>query len=188
MVGVDTSTTGTGVVAADAAVPCTGQSLDVDLGWALGTVKRAYLNAADDVVARVPGGPRGYLVLATAGRGQPSSQLALAQHLGVDRTVMTYLLDDLEQAGLVERRPDPADRRARRVLMTEAGRALLAELREELGHAEERLLEPLDEQDRVTFRSLLQRLARAVGPADPCQMLQTIMQAGAGTPARRRRR
>ena len=36
---------------------------------------------------------------------------------------MTYLLDDLEQAGLIERRPEPADRRARRVVATDAGRA-----------------------------------------------------------------
>jgi hypothetical protein len=34
-------------------------------------------------------------VLAAATRGEPGSQLALAQHLGVDRTVMTYLVDDL---------------------------------------------------------------------------------------------
>ena len=68
-------------------------------------------------------GARGYLVLAVAGQGEPKSQLALAQHLGVDRTAMTYLLDDLEAAGLVERRPDPADRRARRVTLTDAGQA-----------------------------------------------------------------
>ena len=89
----------------------TAQCAEVDLGWALGAVLRSYLNAAAGVVGAVPGGGRGYLVLDTAGRGEPKSQLALAQFLGVDRTMMTYLLDDLEQAGLVERRPDPADRR-----------------------------------------------------------------------------
>ncbi len=166
----------------------TAQSVDVDLGWALGTVKRAYLDAAGDVVAEVPGGPRGYLVLVTSGRGEPKSQLALAQHLGVDRTVMTYLLDDLEQAGLVERRPDPTDRRARRVLITESGRALLCAMRTRLRHAEDELLEPLDEQDRVTFRTLLQRLATAIAPADPCQMMETIVEAGACDSSSRRKR
>ena len=38
---------------------------------------------------------------------------------------MTYLLDDLEKAGLIERRPDPADRRARRIAATASGRRLL---------------------------------------------------------------
>ena len=162
-------------------------SVDVDLGWALGTLKRAYLVAAGEALAGVPGGWRGYLVLVTTSRGEPSSQLALAQHLGVDRTVMTYLIDDLEQAGLVERRPDPADRRARRVMITESGRALLAELKDVLRRTEDTLLEPLDEQERVTLRTLLQRLARAIGPADPCQLIKTIMQSDVAGPPRRRR-
>jgi DNA-binding transcriptional MocR family regulator len=59
--------------------------------------------------------------LDAAAHGAVGSQLALAQHLGIDRTVMTYLLDDLEAAGLIERRPDPADRRARRVVATQLG-------------------------------------------------------------------
>jgi len=53
-------------------------------------------------------------VLVAAARGNARNQLALAQQLGVDRTVMTYLIDDLERAGYVERRPDPADRRSAR--------------------------------------------------------------------------
>jgi DNA-binding MarR family transcriptional regulator len=37
---------------------------------------------------------------------------------------MTYLLDDLEAASLIERRPDPADRRARRIVATQKGNEL----------------------------------------------------------------
>src|ERR1700710_2642901 len=91
--------------------PC-GNALADDLGWGLGTVFRAYVTAAHAAVADLPGGPRGYQVLSAAAHGTVGSQLALAQHLGVDRTVMTYLLDDLQAAGLIERRPDPADPRA----------------------------------------------------------------------------
>ena len=90
-----------------------GDGLADDLGWGLGTVFRAYVSAAHGAVAGLPGGPRGYQVLSAAAKGAVGSQLALAQHLGIDRTVMTYLLDDLEAANLIERRPDPADRRAR---------------------------------------------------------------------------
>ncbi len=100
----------------------TPAELDADLGWSLGAVMRAYLRAAAAVVADVPGGPRGHQVLAAAARGGASTQLALAHHLGVDRTVMTYLLDDLERAGLVARRPDPADRRAGTLRLTPRGR------------------------------------------------------------------
>ena len=106
----------------------TPSGVEAELGWALGTVTRAHLRAAQDVVGGLPGGPRGYQVLAAAATGAAGSQLALGRQLGVDRTVMTYLLDELEQAGLVERTPDPTDRRARRITLTEDGRARLCAL------------------------------------------------------------
>ena len=79
-----------------------------DLGWGLAVVFRAYVKAADAVTEGIPGGHRGYQVLVAAARDEPGSQAALAQRLGIDRTVMTYLLDDLEAADLVARQPDPA--------------------------------------------------------------------------------
>src|SRR4051794_26943600 len=95
--------------------------LQSDLGWALGVVLRNYAKGAQTVIADVPGGPRGFQVLPSAVAGIVCTQLALANKLGIDRTVMTYLLDDLEKAGLIERQPDPADRRARRIVATDAG-------------------------------------------------------------------
>src|SRR6266699_2789112 len=117
-------------------------TLKNDLGWALGALSRSYLQAVAATFADVPGGPRGYQVLAAAARDEHGSQLALAQHLGVDRTVMTYLLDSL-----IERRPDPADRRARRVVATARGRALLGELGERLRAAEDQVLSGLDRDE-----------------------------------------
>ena len=135
-------------------------TLSNDLGWALGALSRCYLKSVAATFADVPGGPRGYQVLAAAARDEHGSQLALAQHLGVDRTVMTYLLDSLAEAGLIERRPDPADRRARRIVATTRGRAVLDELSERLRAAEDQVLAGLDDDgDRQTFRALLQRLA-----------------------------
>ena len=150
-------------------------TLSSDLGWALGVVSRFYVKAAAATFAEVPGGSRGYQVLAAAARDEHGSQLALAQHLGVDRTVMTYLLDSLAEAGLVERRPDPADRRARRIVATAHGRALLDKLGERLREAEDQVLAGLDEaEDRQVFRALLQRLSLHAATAlestsaDPC--------------------
>src|SRR3954469_15239025 len=105
----------------------TPQSVESDLGWALGTVMRNYLRAVGEVVADVPGGPRGYQVLAACGREGPRTQLALARQLGVDRTAMNYLLDGLPAARPVERSPDPTDRRSGRVELTEPGNARLCE-------------------------------------------------------------
>jgi DNA-binding MarR family transcriptional regulator len=157
-----------GPVSATPAAPassCAG--LDADLGWTLGVVFRAYLRAATSVTDDLPGGPRGYQVLAAAARDEPGSQSSLAQRLGVDRTVMTYLLDELVTAGLVERRADPADRRSRRVAATEHGQAVLDQVDSRLHEAEAHVLAGLDEADRGLLRSLLQRLAAHVNELDP---------------------
>jgi len=143
-------------------------ALSNDLGWALGVVFRGYVKATHEALADLPGGPRGYQVLAAADGDEHGSQLALAQHLGVDRTVMTYLLDDLEAAGLIERRPDPADRRARRIVATPDGRSCLTRLDARLRAAEEQLLSGLDTgQDRQVFRTLLRRLALHADAGEP---------------------
>jgi DNA-binding MarR family transcriptional regulator len=130
-----------------------------DLGWSLGTVFRRYLDASRIALADVPGGPRGFQVLAAVARDQAGTQLALARHLGIDRTVMTYLLDDLERAGLVQRVPDPQDRRARRVRATAAGEVLLADLVERRAQVEADLLSGLPDAEREALRSTLGWLA-----------------------------
>ena len=73
---------------------------------------------------------------------------------------MTYLLDELEKAGLVERRPDPTDRRAKKVLITDAGSAALADHSERVSERESRLLAPLDAAEAAAFSSMLVRVAR----------------------------
>lgn len=136
-------------------------ALDTDLGWAIRMVSAAFRRVATDSVADLPGGARGYLVLvALAGGGEPPSQLALAKEVSLDRTVMTYLLDDLEADDLVTRKPDPRDRRARQVLITGTGRTRLAQVRESLGAAEARLLADLSPKDAEQLRTLLARVAQ----------------------------
>jgi DNA-binding MarR family transcriptional regulator len=91
---------------------------------------------------------------------------------------MTYLLDDLEGASLIERRPDPADRRARRVVATQLGTELLTTLNDRLRAAEAHLLAPLDEDARETFRALVRLLATQIAPLDPldspCELAQEV--------------
>lgn len=156
-------------------------ALGNDFGWALGVLFRAYLKTATSVTSDVPGGPRGYQVLTAAAKEEAGTQLALAQRLGIDRTVMTYLLDDLEKAGLVTRRPDPADRRARRVVATGQGREFLGQLDTRLARAEEHILAGLPDGERATFRELLQRLAGHVNAVDPvansCSIAEDIASA-----------
>ncbi len=137
-----------------------------DLGQALGAVLRRYLDAAHDVVADLPGGARGFQVLTVAGSESCNSQAMIAADLGIDRTVMTYLVDDLERAALVERRPDPADRRARRVVLLAEGERVLRETSQRIEEVERTVLGGLSDADAETFRTLLARVAEG-SSADP---------------------
>ncbi|MEU4193834.1 MarR family winged helix-turn-helix transcriptional regulator [Kribbella sp. NPDC026611] len=155
-----------------------GAPVEADLGWALGVVFRRYAKASGVALEGVPGGPRGYQVLATTKAEGPKRQLDLAAQLGVDRTVMTYLLDDLEKAGLVQRRPDPADRRARLIAPTEQGTDLLCQLELRLRATEDEVLGVLDDSERESFRLLLRRVAMKANTVDPlhnaCQLADEL--------------
>jgi DNA-binding MarR family transcriptional regulator len=125
------------------------------MGPALLILTRAYLGVIAPIVGGLPHGPRGYHTLGAVISGEHPSQLALANWLGIDRTVMTYLLDDLVAVGLVERLQNPTDRRQRRIVATPLGIHTRAELEAKIRQAEDELLSPLEDQDRETLRDLL---------------------------------
>ncbi|WBB90735.1 MarR family transcriptional regulator [Verrucosispora sp. WMMC514] len=158
------------------------EPINDDFGWMLGVVFRAYVRAADHAVGDLPGGPRGYQVLTSADREPARNQGAIAEELGIDRTVLTYLIDDLEQGGLVVRRPDPADRRSRLVTLTETGRAAARHRREALDAVESRLLRELSPKQAGTLRALLRRVACAAQAVDPLTDLCQAVEAAAERP------
>ena len=145
-----------------------GLALDNDLVWAIRLISGALRRAADEA-AETLGGSRAYLVLMAlaATEDKPPTQLELAGQVGLDRTVMTYLLDDLEGQGLLARRPNPQDRRSRHVVLLDEGRAQLQRMRADVAAAEARLLSELSEEQRAQFRDLLTRVALTAqrGPA-----------------------
>ncbi len=145
---------------------CPSRGVHADLGWALTTVLRAYVRAADAAVADLPGASRGYRLLSAIVQDCPRSQLALAHHVGLDRTVVTYLVDDLVAAGLVQRRADPNDRRTWRVVATDAGTAHLDQLDCRLSEVEREVLRPLGGAEAAQLRTLLQRMAVVVADAE----------------------
>jgi DNA-binding MarR family transcriptional regulator len=99
-----------------------------------------------------------YVLLAELGRGEATSQLELAQRIGYDKTRLIVLIDELESRGLLHRTADPADRRARIVGLTAAGRRKLAAIRRQIREMESELLEPLGDRGRM-LRALLTTLA-----------------------------
>lgn len=89
--------------------------------------------------------------------GDDISQTELAARLALDGSTLVRLLDLLEGRGLVERRPDPADRRARRILLTAAGRDEVVRLRRMLDRIEAELLADLDD---AALDEMLRHLSR----------------------------
>ncbi|GAB3837584.1 MarR family winged helix-turn-helix transcriptional regulator [Kribbella italica] len=100
----------------------TDWTADTDLGWLLHTITRRHSNLANDVLGSSVGGVRGYWILTVAATSA-RRQYEIGDQLGIDRTVLTHLLDDLEAAGLIQRTQDAGDRRARLVQITDQGRA-----------------------------------------------------------------
>ncbi|MFD3842404.1 MarR family winged helix-turn-helix transcriptional regulator [Streptomyces sp. NPDC058642] len=91
---------------------------------------------------------------------EPLPMRKLAHKLRCEPSNVTGIVDRLESRGLVERRPDPADRRVKLAAVTEEGRAVARSLRESLRFAREPLA-GLSDAERTVFRDLLRRMLGA---------------------------
>ncbi|GGV35534.1 hypothetical protein GCM10010495_60740 [Kitasatospora herbaricolor] len=135
----------------------TGQDIAHALGLLLRRSTRARLytrlteglgEAVDDLT---------YPVLSGLARTGPRSAADLGREIGLDRTTVTRRADRLEQAGLLERRPDPADGRATLLALTDDGRTVVAATRQRLTDAVQDSLTTWPQSDARTFARLLRR-------------------------------
>ncbi len=90
--------------------------------------------------------------------GDAITQKELARRVGIDGSTLVRLVDLLSEAGLVERKPDPDDRRAKRVVLTKAGHAEVTRIRARIAEAEERFLCDLDEDTIATMTRAFARI------------------------------
>ena len=98
------------------------------LGFLLSDVARLIRRRFDDR-ARVVGATRAqWKTLFVLSRNEGLNQGSLADRLEVEPITLCRMIDRLEEAGLVERRRDPADRRAWRIYLTDAARPKIAQL------------------------------------------------------------
>ncbi|MFE9094125.1 MarR family winged helix-turn-helix transcriptional regulator [Streptomyces sp. NPDC007264] len=88
---------------------------------------------------------------------EPLPMRRLAQKLKCEPSNVTGIVDRLETRGLVERRPDPADRRVKLAAATEEGRRVARGLRDSLNFAREPLA-GLSREQRLSLRDLLVRM------------------------------
>ncbi|MFI7080459.1 MarR family winged helix-turn-helix transcriptional regulator [Micromonospora sp. NPDC049903] len=88
---------------------------------------------------------------------RPLPARELAEQLRCDRSNVTALVDKLERAGLVERRADPADRRQRTLVVTEAGRRMRDRVHEVL--SDSRLLAGLSTEELAVLGELVWKVS-----------------------------
>jgi DNA-binding MarR family transcriptional regulator len=133
-----------------------------DQGWALllqVTFDRVHAHFAS-VVAELDLAPMQAKALHELDAEQPISMRALARRLGADPSNVTGLIDRLEARGLVERRPDPNDRRIKGLALTSAG----AKLRQRLFarvYSAPRSVTELSQRDQRCLRDVLERILAA---------------------------
>jgi DNA-binding MarR family transcriptional regulator len=101
----------------------------------------------------------GYVVLSALDQAPVRTQAALAEAINADKTRIIGTLDELQQRGHIERRPDPEDRRVRLLAITPAGRKVRAAIQADIQRGEERWLGELSAAERRTFLAVLGRLA-----------------------------
>ncbi|GAB3070604.1 MarR family winged helix-turn-helix transcriptional regulator [Micromonospora schwarzwaldensis] len=123
--------------------------------WAVARRLRHQTKGALEPWEVSPGQARALGVLLRHGALRPG---ALAEHLHIAPRSATEVVDGLQERGLVERRPDPGDRRATLVAPTAAGERVGAAIRAARATEAERFFGVLDPGDRAELTRILRRL------------------------------
>ncbi|MFE6161829.1 MarR family winged helix-turn-helix transcriptional regulator [Streptomyces sp. NPDC056486] len=118
-------------------------------------VARLHRNAAGKVLRKVGLYPGQEFVMMYLWDSGPARQSDIIKAVGLDPSTVTKMLQRLEQAGHVQRRPDPDDRRGVLVEATETSCGLLTDVELAWGDLEDQTLAGLDETDRAELTRLL---------------------------------
>lgn len=144
-----------------------------DTNWLLHRVAFGLGAAEARACAEHGVGIRGYVVLTYLSGSEPATQQAVGHAIGLDKTTVTGVIDDLVAQGLVVREVDGRDRRARVPVVTDKGRRVLAELATAVRSVEQELLDELSGAQQHALQDALRRLAfgrfaETVTPSGSC--------------------
>jgi DNA-binding MarR family transcriptional regulator len=119
-----------------------------------------------DVLGSVGLTPALFALLNVIAAREGAIQQELGAAMGIDRTTMVSLIDQLESGGLAKRRPSPTDRRAREIAITPKGRRLMQRSRRMISETEDEVLAGLTAGQRRELVNLLRRALESA-PAQP---------------------
>jgi DNA-binding MarR family transcriptional regulator len=125
------------------------------LSWNGQRIARYFAAALEPLGLRPP--HFGVLTLIEANQG--SAQRELVERSMIDASTMVAVIDELEERGLAERRPDPKDRRKRAVYLTTGGKRTLERARAAAIETAKTVFDPLDQNELKTLTKLLRKLA-----------------------------
>jgi MarR family transcriptional regulator, transcriptional regulator for hemolysin len=142
-----------------------------DLSYLLAHASHVLATQMAAAMAEIGLTPRGYCVLFHALQAE-RTQIELAEISDLDKTTMVVTVDDLERAGLAERRPSSADRRARIIAVTPAGERAVAQGTAVADRVHRDVFDALPAEQGVVLADALTRLvgghlARPVESARP---------------------
>ncbi|HOA58885.1 MAG TPA: MarR family transcriptional regulator [Dermatophilaceae bacterium] len=135
-----------------------GTSIREDVVVLLARASGAALRTANAALEPFGFRARHYATVKIAAEGGGVPQRQIGAVLGLDPSAVVALVDDLESLGLVQRQPDPDDRRTRLVSPTTAGLAMLEAVSPVVGRVQERSMGGLTATERETFLHLLRRV------------------------------
>ena len=127
---------------------------------------RATHTRTAEVLGSVGLTPALFALLNVIGAREGAIQQELGSALGIDRSTMVSLIDQLEKAGLARRRQSATDRRAREIAITPKGRRLLQRARGLIAQVEDEILAGLSHVERRELLALLRRALESP-PAQP---------------------
>lgn len=132
---------------------------DEDLGALCARVTRRLIDAERPLLHARGLSMWAYVALTHLAKAPAPTQMALAEQMRYDKTRLIGILDELAEEGLIERAPDPDDRRARIVRLTATGRARHLEAQADIRAMEAEMLDALSDTQREVLRETLARLA-----------------------------
>jgi DNA-binding MarR family transcriptional regulator len=138
-------------------MPDVAESERADLGAMVMRLGRRLLAMEQPILERHGVTMWAYVVLTALRDGPARAQASLAAAINADKTRLIPVLDDLQKRGLIEREPDPADRRVRLLGLTPEGRRLQQAVQAEIRSAEEIMLSKI--KDRAAFVRALGELS-----------------------------
>jgi MarR family transcriptional regulator for hemolysin len=133
---------------------------------ALHGTARAWRQAIDRRLKNLGVSQAGWMTIAVAAKAsRPLSQSELADRLAVEGATMVAMVDRLVKAGLVSREVSTADRRIKRVVVTDAGHRLYDSVKTEAAAVRKELLATIDPRHLDTATTVLEALQKKIEAA-----------------------